>query len=117
MSIVKQKLTDFRSSGKVRELTAEDYVRTPVTINNSTWTKIVSETEFIRYSTIFQFQELTGASFVEVNLSDDGIAPMLLNSAQGLTELNGIFANYSGDIYVKIKAGYATTIDCITWVA
>lgn len=113
----KKRLTDLRDGGKVRELVASDYTRTPFTLNNTTWTQIATETEFVRFSTIFQFQDTTGADIIEVNLSDDGVAPIYLNSAQGLTELNGIFANYSGDIYARIKAGGATSINGVIWTA
>jgi hypothetical protein len=47
---------------------------------------------------------------MEVNVTESSVGAMWFNSSQAISELTGLFANYSGVIYVKLKdAGTAVT--------
>jgi hypothetical protein len=102
--------TDYAENTRRKVLRAEDFDISAFTIaDNVTWVAVAPDVAHIRHACLLQFQG-DGTQIMEVNVTESSVGAMWFNSSQAISELTGLFANYSGVIYVKLKdAGTAVT--------
>lgn len=105
--------TRFSNNTQKRVLRGGDFTIITFTLNSSTWTEILPEIDGIRHSHLIQFQG-DGEQIIEINTTQSSTGAIWFASSQAINDLTGIFNNYSGAIYAKVKDA-GSNVDGVCW--
>lgn len=94
--------TKYANNDVRKVLRAEDFNVSAFVLNDTTWVEIAPDVEYIRHACQIQFQG-DGTQIIEVNTTASSTGAIWFNSAQAISELTGLFTNYSGTIFAKVK--------------